>query len=541
MGNQNLGRRLWLLFSNGRLFGCLIGLALINWAAEFGEAASARETRPNILFILTDDQSHRTVGAYPESFPWVRTPHIDRLAAEGIRFAPAWIGTNCIPSRASLLTGLHSTGIQSLRPSADPSLPDFDEQGPVFWPRIFREHGYHTAHIGKWHNSGGTGYGRDWDYQKVWSRLVGGPEFNLNYQSNQLISTNGGEPTLTDGYSTDNYTRWATEYIRGKHRDPEKPWYLWLCYDAPHGPFLPAKRHRDAYQNVPVPIPPDIFPPRPGKPAYMQKVHTWVRGERGIPVMRDSHYEADAVLRRHRDRQQFPKTYPDWVRLYHRPVRALDEAVGELLRALEETGQRDNTLVVFTSDQGLAVGQHGFFDKHAPYEANLAAPLIASMPGTLPQNAVCDVTVSGVDLIPTFFRFADIPLPWPMHGRDLTPLLKNPRAHWPHPAMLIYTIGAWGDDTVDIPDFSAMRLPARGFRVPWYVTLRQGQYKYIRTLVPQEVEELYDLSSDPHELTNLARNRQHRPRLRELRSAALDELHRIGAKFVSHLPPVAGN
>lgn len=244
------------------------------------------------------------------------------------------------------------------------------------------------------------------------------------------------------------------------------------------------------------------------------------------------------MLRQHRGRMDFPRAYDNWVRLYHRPVCALDEAVGQLLDVLEETDQRQDTLVVFTSDQGLAVGQHGFFDKHAPYEANVAAPLIVSMPGTLPGGAVCDAVVSGVDLIPTFFRFARIPLPWPMHGHDLTPVLKNPAAEWPHPAMLLYTIGAWGDDTTEIPDFPSLRVPARGFRVPWYVALRHGHFKYIRTLVADETEEVYDLAADPGELTNLALDPEHREQLLRLREAALAELRRIGAKLVEHLPPV---
>ena len=128
---------------------------------------------------------------------------------------------------------------------------------------------------------------------------------------------------MTAGYSTDNYTRWAVEYIRGQHRDPEKPWYLWLCYDAPHGPFIPAERHRDDYAGASVPTPANIYPPRPGKPAYMQNVATWVPDASGTPIMRELHYEADGVLQRHRGKLNFPKALPDWVRLYHQTVSAL--------------------------------------------------------------------------------------------------------------------------------------------------------------------------------------------------------------------------
>jgi arylsulfatase A-like enzyme len=508
----------------------------VAWAlAAWAMVATAAESRPNILFILTDDQSPRSIGCYPEAYPWVRTPHIDRLAAGGIRFAPAYIGANCIPARATLLTGLHSTGITSLTRRALAASAK-GGAGPTYWPRVFRAHGYHTAQIGKWHTDGGTGYGIDWDYQAVWSRVVGSEEFNLNYQRNQLISVNGGKPTLTDGYSTDNYTRWAVDYIRSRQRDREKPWYLWLCFDAPHGPFIPAERHRNEYADVAVPTPADIYPPRPGKPAYMQAVATWVPGANGIPRLRESHYRADSVLRRHAKEQQFPSELPDWVRRYQQTVCAVDESVGTLLQTLDETDQRKNTLIVFASDQGLAIGQHGFFDKHAPYDANVASPLIFNFPGRIAAGAVCPTPVAGVDLIPTFFRFAEIELPWKMDGHDLTPLLENSAARWPHPALLVYTIGAWGEETLTMPAADRETVPERGFRVPWYVSLRMGNYKYIRTLVENEIEEVYDVSADPNELNNLALDLRHDAALQRLRAATLAELRRVDAKFVDRLP-----
>jgi len=286
---------------------------------------------------------------------------------------------------------------------------------------------------------------------------------------------------------------------------------------------------------VTIPTPADVYPPRPGKPAYMQAVETWVPDAEGRPVMKEAHYQKDSILRRHLERtgEQLPKTLPDWVRRYQQSVGALDEGVGKLVAALDETGQRGNTLIVFTSDQGLAVGQHGFLDKHAPYDANIASPLVFSMPGTLPQGVTCDRPVSGVDLVPTFFRFAGIELPWAMHGRDLTPLLKDPQAAWPHPALLVQTGDQFGDDTLHVP-------PPKGRpdKVPWYVLLRQGRYKYIRTLVAEETEELYDLQNDPEELVNLALQAEYRTQLVQCREAALAELRRIEAGVVENLPPV---
>lgn len=481
-------------------------------AAVVVPAAEGPANRPNILFIYTDDQSHRTVSCYAEAYDWVRTPNIDRLAKRGIRFAHAYIGTWCMPSRAALLTGKHPYGVESMRMEGAYPGSTYDPKQVPFWPSVFRRHGYTTAQIGKWHTGTDTGFGRDWDYQVVWNRPAH-PENAGNYYDNQLLTINGGKPELVKGYSTDNYTRWAVEFIQGKHRDPKKPWYLWLCYGAAHGPYHPAERHKGDYPDVKVPIPADIYPPRPGKPDYMQTLATWVRGPDGQPMLKGG------------------KNLHDAVRQYQQCVSALDEGVGKLLAALEESGQLKNTLVVFTSDQGFAWGQHGFRHKLAPYDANLRAPLLVSMPGTLPEGAVCPTPVGGVDLVPTFFRFAGLDLPWAMHGHDVTPLLKQSDAAWPHPVLIAYTHDQYGSAT--------QTLPPKGKRhngVPWYLLLRQGRYKYIRTLEEGEIEELYDLQSDPEELKNLAPDPAHGERLAQYRSATLSELRRTGAGMADRLP-----
>lgn len=223
-----------------------------------------------------------------------------------------------------------------------------------------------------------------------------------------------------------------------------------------------------------------------------------------------------------------------WVRQYHQGVFALDEAVARLLAALEQTGQRRNTLIIFTSDQGLAFGQHGFRGtKIAAYDANIRSPLVFSMPGRIPQGAVCQTPVSGVDLAPTIFRFAGLDLPWEMHGHDLTPLIYNPDAEWRHPCMLAATGQKFGSDTNVIPQGEG----AFHANVPWYVMLREKNLKYVRPLIP-DLEELYDLRDDPEELNNLAVKGEHQATLRRLRQATIDELRRTRAGFVDHLPPV---
>jgi hypothetical protein len=248
-----------------------------------------------------------------------------------------------------------------------------------------------------------------------------------------------------------------------------------------HSPYTPAERHKKDYADIEVPTPADIFPPRPGKPDWAQAVDFWKKADDGTPMWSN-------------------RSLASWVRQYHQGVLAIDEGVSKVLQALEKSGQRENTLIIFTSDQGFAWGQHGFRHKVAAYDSNIRSPLIISFPGQIPQGAVCPTPVAGVDLVPTIFQFAGIKVPWTMHGRDLTPLLKDPKADWPHPVLLSATGQSFGSDTNPIPKGEA----AFHSVAPWYVMLRQGRFKYVRPLIENDLEELYDLKADPEELHNLA-------------------------------------
>ena len=490
-------------------------LSLLSLAAVRGRSQGAAPLkRPNILFIYTDDHSYRTISAYPEAYPWVRTPAIDGLARRGVRFTAAYNGAWCMPSRATVLTGHHQFGVESMRMEGPYPGCTYDPQKCPFWPKVLRANGYFTAQIGKWHTGTDTGFGRDWDFQLVWNRPKY-TETSANYYYNQPITYHGGKTEILKRYSTDQYTDWAADLIRGNGRDTRKPWYLWLCYGAVHGPYTPAERHRNEYAGVDFDTPADIFPPRPGKPDWAQKVNHWEKDSAGKPVSRGRSLNA-------------------WVRQYHQGVFALDEGVKRLMEVLEETGQRENTVVIFTSDQGLAFGQHGFLGtKIAAYDANTRSPLIFSMPGRIPEGRVSTTPVSGVDLTPTIFRYAGVDLPWEMHGHDLSPLLKNPEADWPHQTMLVGTGQKFGSDTNVIPEGKG----AFHTDVPWYVMLRDKRYKYVRPLI-HDLEELYDLQVDPEELNNLAVKSVHQSRLRRMRAAAIAELRRTKAGFVDRMPPV---
>lgn len=503
---------------------CLV-VGVISCLARQGLVEAAR---PNILLIYTDDQPYKTVGCYPETPRWVRTPNIDKLAANGIRFDRAYLGPWCMPSRAIMLTGRLSFGIESMRMEGTYPGSAYDSKACPFWPAELRKGGYHTAQIGKWHTGTDTGWGRDWDHQIVWNR-PGHPENAGAYYKEQVLAFNGEERRI-GGYSTDNYTQWALDYINGNDRDKNKPWFLWLCYGAIHGPTTPAPRHVGAYAGQEAPVPADIFGPRPDKPGYLDVTQAWEPGLNGKSVMK----------RRPKREGNFDKDepgldYQKWVQQVNECALAIDEGVGRVLAALEESGQLKNTLVVFTADQGYALGEHGFSHKLAPYDANLASPLIVSQPGTIPEGKVCHHAVSSADLVATFCKLATIEVPWKLHGRDLKRLFVEPEtADWKTPMLMTHHGRYFGSDTREIP---ADKKLTETNGVPWWVMIRDERYKYIRTLQAGEPEEVYDLDKDPEELHNLAVDPAHRSLLESLRTKAIAELRRTDAPFVDAMPP----
>ena len=498
-------------------------LLLAVWFASTPAARAQKsdptKKKPNILFIYTDDQSYRTISCYPEAYRGIKTPNIDKLARMGVRFQAAYNGSWCAPSRASILTGHHPFGVQSMTFKGQYPSSSYDPVQCRYWPSVFRRMGYFTGQIGKWHTGADAGFGRDWNYQAVWNRPAH-PANSPNYYKTQLISFNGAKPKEVEGYSTDNYTDWAVDFIKGTSRDKEKPWFLWLCYGATHGPFTPAARHKNAYPDFKCDTPADLFGPRRGKPAYVQKMDVWAKGKDGQPVYKGKGDYQD----------QEGVTLNAGIRQYNQCAMAIDEGIARLLEALEASGQLENTLIVFTSDQGYAWGEHGFRHKLGPYDATIRSPLIVAMPGTIPAGKTCPVPVSGVDFAPTFFRTAGVDLPWKMHGRDLTPLFKNPDAKWTEPMLITHTGRSFGKDTDDPAKMDLIE------GVPWWVASRDGKTKYIRTLVENEIEELYDLERDPHELTNLALQPEHRATLQRMRALTIAELRRCNAGFVTRLP-----
>ncbi len=492
----------------------LLAICIAGCSDQPEEGREASHKKPNILFIFTDDQSHRTISAYEDALQWAKTPHIDRLAEEGIRFKHAFAGPWCAPSRAMVLSGRYLHGIEGLDFTDYPKIRE-DQETFRMWPQVFRENGYTTAVIGKWHLASDYRHGTVWDHSIIWERLGGAK--SGDYFRNQKLRFDGGDFTPVGGHSTDNYTEYAQDFI---NRDHEKPWMLWLCYDAVHAPFTPADRHQESYVNAgPIETPADIYPPRPDKPRYMQNYSMFEPAPDRVPVD---------------ERQQLP--LPKLVQKYHSGVLSLDEGVRDLVDTLEKSGQLDNTIIVFTSDQGIAMGHHGMEIKVAPYDDNIRVPYIVRLPDGRSSGTAINMPVNVIDLIPTFFDYAGIDLPWEMHGTNLRPILENPSLVWDRGLLqenFSRSFGSQTDVGLTIVD------PDEGLpnqNVDWWIFLRYGNLKYITTLVPDEIEELYDIEKDPRELKNLALDPENYERMDQMRKMMLEELQRTNAGLVENLP-----
>ncbi|MEM7791897.1 MAG: sulfatase-like hydrolase/transferase [Verrucomicrobiota bacterium] len=487
---------------------------LLSVASLFVCAGAFASTKPNILYIFTDDQSYRTIGAYEGSRPWVKTPNIDRLAKEGILFTQAYIGAKCVPSRANALTGKLQFNI--------------GKRTKRYWPEDFRRQGYTTGMIGKWHWNIGIDYhqhGTAWDWSVVWDHNQPGEE--KTYYWDQSVNIHGGEAQPLEGYSTDRYTDYTIEFIEAQENS-DKPWYFWLCYSAIHGPYTPAARHQGRYRGnpelPPTRIPEDIFGPRKEKPRHLYDYSAW-KLENGVPARKGVSLD-------------------EYVKEYNEAVIALDEGIGRLIEVLKETGQLEDTIIVFASDQGYAWGEHGLRGKINPYDAAIRGPLIVSNPKRFPSGARCTQPVNGTDLVRTFHELADVEPGIDLDGRDLTPLLKQPQleASWHEDAMIFtYTVHLYDNASIEdrIKSKRWESLEYDKHPMPAYLMLHDGRYKYIRYIGENYIEELYDLHRDPDELKNMALRPKHRERLIALREQTINAFREKGAEFVDLLPPPA--
>jgi N-acetylglucosamine-6-sulfatase len=426
-------------------------------------ADAANRVQPNIVFILIDDLRWDELGC--AGHPFLKTPNIDRIAREGALFRNVFTTTPlCSPSRASFLTGqyAHTHGITDNvdRSAASHRLATF--------PLLLHQAGYETAFIGKWH------MGNDDTPRQGFDRWVSfkGQGTYLDPELNE-----DGRSTKIRGYTTDLLNGYAVDFVKRSH---QKPFLIYLAHKALHPEvaqnndgsvdlsdaerFIPAARHRRLYEDQAISRRPNANRVPEGKPALQRQIGN-------LPPLGPNTGTRDVVIR---ERQ--------------RTLMAIEDGVGQIFAALKETGQLDNTVIVFTSDNGYFYGEHGLsVERRLAYEESIRLPLLVRYPGLIKANTILNECVLNIDIAPTLLTMAGVPVPDAMQGDSLVPLLGGKKNEWRRSFLIEY----YSD-----------RVFPRIFKMG-YQAVRNERWKYIHYLELDGVDELYDLKADPYEMKNV--------------------------------------
>jgi N-acetylglucosamine-6-sulfatase len=416
--------------------------------------ASAAE-RPNIVFVLVDDLRWDALGCM--GHPFVKTPNIDRIAKEGALFKNFFVSIPlCAPSRGSFLTGqyAHTHGIidNTERSALSHKL--------VTFPRLLHDSGYETAYVGKWHmgtdDTPRPGFDR-WVSFKGQGVYVD-PMLNID-----------GMASKTPGYITDLLNEQALKFVRAGHT---KPFALYLAHKAVHGPFTPADRHKDLYADAEFKPAASANDSLEGKPALTRPLENAPKKKTGEKKGKKA------------GEKQVP-AFGGLARNQLRALAAIDEGVGQLLQALQEAKQLDNTLFIFSSDNGYFWGEHGLGDKRWAYEESIRDPLLIRYPKLIKPSITFDQFVLNIDVAPTILEAAGVPVPSSVQGRSLLPLLKDPKTPWRDSFLTEY-------------------FQEKAFqRTPTWQAVRTDRWKYIHYPDLEGMDEVYDLKADPYEMRNL--------------------------------------
>jgi arylsulfatase A-like enzyme len=476
---------------------CLV--VLLNLACKSLPESPDLDQPPNIVFIFTDDHSYQTFSAYDDRY--LQTPNLDRIANEGALFSNSFVTNSiCAPSRAVILTGKHS----HLNGQLD-NVIRFDSSQVTF-PKLLQHAGYQTAIVGKWHlKSRPTGY----DHFEV---LIG----QGNYYNSDFIEN--GEKVRSEGYVTDVITDKSIDWL--EKRNKEKPFCLQVQHKATHRIWMPDTTLFEEFAGREFPIPETFFDDYSGRLAAAQQemsiakdmdlvwdnkmldpeaeIETRLRNAyanrmygRMNPAQKaswDAHYQP--VI------DQFKKAgltgqelaiwkYQRYMQDYLACVRSLDNNIGRLMQYLEETGLAENTLVVYTSDQGFYMGEHGWFDKRFMYEESLRTPLVMRYPGKIDSGTRIDAMVQNLDHAPTILDFAGAAIPEDMQGLSMKPLLENKETPWRTSVYYHY---------YEYPGAHSVKK---------HYGIRTDRYKLIHFYDDIDTWELYDLEQDPDEMKNL--------------------------------------
>jgi len=456
--------------------------------------------RPNILLVVADDHAANAVGCY--GGPYAVTPSIDRIAREGIRFDECGCTNSlCAPSRATILTGTynHVNGVTTLS-------AEYDARQPAF-PGLLQEAGYRTAIIGKWH----LGHGEEHDPRGFdhWEVLPGQGRYD-----DPVFLTMEGRRHVRKGYATDVITDLSLDWLR-QARGEDTPWCLLVQHKAPHRPWKPAARHADLFEEADPDLPDTFFDDYSHRSTAAREARIRVARDLGKKDLKQDPpegLEGDDYAR-----WAFRRYIVDYLRC----VVALDEGVGRLLDFLDETGQADDTVVVYTSDQGFFLGEHGWYDKRFMYRESLQMPLVLRYPRLVGRGSVSDALVLNVDFAQTLLDLAGVEAHPRMQGRSMRPLLEGrgpEEVGWRMAAYYRY----WEhlDGSHRVAAHRGVRTRTR--KLVHYYGSGCGQPGASRKQTSPEWE-LFDLERDPQEMRSVFDDPAYAVDLEEMRSL-LDRL-----------------
>jgi arylsulfatase A-like enzyme len=446
----------------------LVITAMVLAFVPAGTARAGEPTRPNFLILLTDDQRWDCLGCM--GHPLLKTPNLDRLAAEGVLFNNSFVTTSiCCISRASLMTGRYARNHRV----GDFSTPLPAEVLAESLPALLRKAGYRTGCYGKW----GIGGPPPKDVFDEWDAWGGQGAFFHNVDGVKV-------------HNSEYLTRRAEAFLRSGQ--PGQPFCLAVLYKSPHEPYQPDPRDAGLFVDAIVPVP---------------KTYTAKHFEAMPAFIRTSEGRTRA-LRDH----PTPERYQEFVKNYLRCIAGVDRSVGRLVKLLDELKLTENTVIVFSSDNGFFLGEHGLSHKWLMHEESIRVPLIIRdprLPAAL-RGQRLDPLVLNIDVAPTLLEYAGVAVPKGMDGRSLKPLLTGQPVAWR-------------------TDFFYEHHYHHGGRIPRTEGVRTTEWKYITYYdVEPAFEELYDLRRDPHEEHNLAADPAHRERLEALRALYKQHLARFG-------------
>jgi len=444
----------------------------------------------NLVLILIDDLRHDAMGC--AGHPFLETPHIDRLAREGVRFNNAVVTTAlCSPSRATILTGQYAHRHRVV--DNNHAIP----AGTIFFSQYLQASDYDTAFVGKWHmghesDEPRPGFDHWVSFRGQGTYLPGRAKINVN-----------GQLREQRGYITDELTDYAVEWLN--QRKASSPFFLYLSHKAVHADFVPAERHQGRYAQAEVPLPSTLA----DTPENYVGKPRWVKDQRNSWHGVDFAYHGTLDVR-------------DYYRRYCETLLAVDDSVGRVLSALTDLGVLDDTLVVFMGDNGFCFGEHGLIDKRNAYEPSIRVPLVARCPSLLPQGTECQELVANLDIAPTFLAAAGLQAPERMDGENWLPVVQGTSPSWRESILYEY--------------FWERNFP----HTPTVHALRTKDYKYIHYHGIWDTDELYHVAADPDERHNLIDDPKERQRVQEMSRQLFAQLEETGGMYIPLNPDSGG-